>query len=76
MEARPESGISLGDTEEVRGQIYSHPDVQVFIACHVAATVFAVDFPWVGFTAEKAKPLESRVSSSLDLRALTTLIVS
>ena len=30
MEARPESGISLGDTEEVRGQIYSHPDFQVF----------------------------------------------
>ena len=48
MEARPESGISLGDTEEVRGQIYSHPDFQVFIACHVADIVFAVDNPWVG----------------------------
>ena len=31
MEARPESGISLGDTEELRGQIYSHPDFQVFL---------------------------------------------
>ena len=49
MEARPEIGISLGDTQEVKGQIYSHPYFQVFIACHVAAIVFAVDIPWVGF---------------------------
>ena len=49
MEARPESGISLGDTEEVRGQIYSHPDFHVCIACHVAAIVFAVDINWGGF---------------------------
>ena len=45
MEARPESGISLGDTKDVRGQIYSHPDFQFSIACHVAAIVFAVDIP-------------------------------
>ena len=49
MEARPESGISLGDTEEVRGQIYSHPDFKFFIACHVAAIIFSVYIPWVGF---------------------------
>ena len=29
MEARPESGLSLGDTEEVRGQTYCYPDFQV-----------------------------------------------
>ena len=41
--------MSLGDTEEVRGQICSHPDFQVFMAYHVAAIVFAIDIPLVGF---------------------------
>merc|ERR1712082_328381 len=32
MEARPEIGLNLGDTEKVRGQTYCHPYFQVFIA--------------------------------------------